>query len=135
MADFATAVKYHVPIKVVVIKNDYLAQITWEQMVFIGNPEFGVELEPIDFAKVAEACGGTGVTSDGARRCDDQMAEAMATPGPVLVEAVVDPLEAPMPPTVNLEQAKTFALSLARGEPDRLAIATTAVRQQVRELV
>ena len=34
--------------------------IRWEQMGFLGNPEFGVEFSPIDFAKFAEACGGKG---------------------------------------------------------------------------
>jgi pyruvate dehydrogenase (quinone) len=34
--------------------------IRWEQMGFLGNPEFGVEFSPIDFAKFAEACGGIG---------------------------------------------------------------------------
>jgi len=53
MADFVTAVKHDLPIKVVVIKNDVLGQIKWEQMVFLGNPEYGVELAPIDFVKVA----------------------------------------------------------------------------------
>ena len=52
MADFVTAVKYKLPIKVVIIKNNYLGQIKWEQMVFLGNPEFGVDLHPIDFVKV-----------------------------------------------------------------------------------
>src|SRR5205823_14281654 len=49
MGEFATAVKYKLPIKVVVIKNNSLGQIKWEQMVFLGNPEFGCDLEPIDF--------------------------------------------------------------------------------------
>jgi len=47
----------------------------------------------------------------------------------------VDPLEAPMPAMVSLEQARNFALSLARGEPDRVAIATQTVADRVRELV
>ena len=50
MADFVTAVKYKLPIKVVIIKNNTLGQIKWEQMVFLGNPEYGVDLHPIDFA-------------------------------------------------------------------------------------
>lgn len=58
MGDFATAVKYDVPIKVVIIKNNVLGEIKWEQIVFLGNPEYVVELQPIDFAKHAEACGG-----------------------------------------------------------------------------
>ena len=97
MADFATAVKYELPIKVVVIKNDFLGQIKWEQMVFLGNPEYGVELQPIDFVKVAEACGGTGITIDDP--ADARPASPRRWRGPVrsLIEAVVDPLEAPMP--------------------------------------
>src|SRR4051794_32219701 len=114
MADFVTAVKYQLPIRLVVVKNDYLAQIKWEQMVFLGNPEFGVDLAPIDFVKVAEACGGTGIRVEDPERCGPEMQDAFRRPGPVLVEAVVDPLEAPMPPHVTLEQARNFALSLAR---------------------
>ena len=61
MAEFATAVKYQLPIKVVIVKNNTLGQIKWEQMVFLGNPEYGCELQPIDFAAFARACGGDGL--------------------------------------------------------------------------
>jgi pyruvate dehydrogenase (quinone) len=135
MADFVTAVKYELPIKVFVIKNNYLGQIKWEQMVFLGNPEYGVELAPIDFAKFAEACGGTGMTIEDPRSCGDQVEMALRTPGPVLIEAVVDPLEAPLPPKITREQATKFAESLIRGEPDRVAIATNALGEKVREMV
>ena len=64
MADFATAVKYQLPIKIVIIKNNTLGQIKWEQMVFLGNPEYGVDLSPIDFAAFAHACGGIGYSVD-----------------------------------------------------------------------
>jgi pyruvate dehydrogenase (quinone) len=37
MAEFATAVKYNLPIKVIIIKNDTLGMIRWEQMAFLGN--------------------------------------------------------------------------------------------------
>ena len=60
MGEFATAVKYRLPIKIVVIKNNTLGQIKWEQMVFLGNPEYGCDLNPIDFCAFAQACGGTG---------------------------------------------------------------------------
>ena len=58
MGDFATAVQYSLPIKVIVIKNDTLGMIRWEQMGFLGNPEFGVEFSAINWVKFAEACGG-----------------------------------------------------------------------------
>ena len=69
MADFVTAVKYKLPIKVVIIKNNTLGQIKWEQMVFLGNPEYGVELHPIDFAAFAHACGGIGFTVEDPADC------------------------------------------------------------------
>jgi pyruvate dehydrogenase (quinone)/pyruvate oxidase len=135
MAEFATAVKYRLPIKVVIAKNNTLGQIKWEQMVFLGNPEFGCELQPIDFAAFARACGGAGFTIEDPGECGRVLDQALATPGPVVVEAVVDPFEPPMPAKVTLEQATKFARSLARGEPDRSKIAWTVLSDKVRELI
>ncbi|HTM11085.1 MAG TPA: thiamine pyrophosphate-dependent enzyme [Verrucomicrobiae bacterium] len=135
MAEFATAVKYRLPIKVVIVKNNSLGQIKWEQMVFLGNPEYGCELHPIDFAAFARACGGTGFTIEDPAECGRTISEALATEGPVIVEAVVDPFEPPMPAKVTLEQAAKFARSLARGEPDRSKIAWTVLSDKVRELI
>jgi pyruvate dehydrogenase (quinone) len=135
MADFVTAVKYSLPIKVVVIKNNVLGQIKWEQMVFLGNPEFGVELQPIDFVKFAEACGGTGVRIDDPERCDAQMAEALTAPGPMVIEAVVDPLEAALPAHIDRDQAIKFAEAIVRGEPNGLEIARTNIGNKIREVV
>ena len=50
MAELSTCVKYRLPVKIVVSKNDTLGQIKWEQMVMLGNPEYGCDLQPIDFA-------------------------------------------------------------------------------------
>ncbi|MFN8445904.1 MAG: thiamine pyrophosphate-binding protein [Caldilineaceae bacterium] len=135
MADFSTAVKYQLPIKVVVIKNNTLGQIKWEQMVFLGNPEYGVTLEPIDFAAFAYACGGTGFTIEDPTQCGAILDQALNTPGPVLIEAVVDPYEPPMPAQIKPNQALKFAESLAKGEPNRMKIAGTVIEDRVRELV
>jgi len=135
MAEFATAVKYQLPIKIVIVKNGTLGQIKWEQMVFLGNPEYGVELQPIDFAAFAQACGGTGFTIEEPRLCGDVLEQALRTPGPSVVQAVVDPLEPPLPGKVSLEQAAMFAKSLIRGEPNGTKIALTALSDKVRELV
>src|SRR5437762_1693240 len=62
MGEFLTAVKYNLPIVVVIIKNNTLGQIKWEQIVFLGNPEYGCELHNPSFAKYADACGGLGWT-------------------------------------------------------------------------
>ena len=135
MAEFATAVKYRLPIKVVVVRNDSLGQIKWEQMVFLGNPEYGCELQPIDFVGVARACGGTGYRIEDPATCGAVLDEALAAPGPVLVEAVVDPHTPPMPPKITASQALHFAESLAKGQPSRGRIALTVFGDKVREIV
>jgi pyruvate dehydrogenase (quinone) len=135
MGEFATCVKYGLPIKLVVIKNNSLGQIKWEQMVFLGNPEYGCDLQPIDFAAVARACGGKGYTIDDPATCGDILDLALNEPGPVLIEAVVDPHEPPMPPKVTFEQAQKFAESLIRGTPHRGRIALTVLADRVRELI
>jgi pyruvate dehydrogenase (quinone)/pyruvate oxidase len=135
MAEFATAVKYNLPVKVVVIKNNTLGMIKWEQMVFLGNPEYGVELQPIDFAAFARACGGTGYTVEDPAACGQVLDQALAEPGPTLVEAVVDPFEPPMPAKISREQAQKFAESLAKGEPNRMKIALTVLEDKVREMI
>ncbi len=127
--------KYQLPIKVIIIKNNTLGMIKWEQMVFLGNPEYGCELQPIDFAAFARACGGTGLTIEKPSECGTILDQALATPGPVIIEAVVDPFAPPMPAKITVEQATNFAKSLARGEPNRTQIAWTVLSDKVRELI
>ncbi len=135
MAEFATCVKYGLPVKIVIVKNNTLGQIKWEQMAFLGNPEYGCELQPIDFAMFARACGGTGFRIENPAECGRTIEEALSTPGPVIVEGVVDPLEPPLPPKVTMEQAAQFAKSLVRGEPDGDKIALTVLGGRIRELI
>ncbi len=134
MGEFATAVKYKLPITVVVIRNDVLGMIKWEQMVFLGNPEYGVELQPIDFVKYAEACGGVGFRCEKPEEVRPALEAALASRGPALVEAVVDPFEPPMPARIKVDQAVKMAKALARGEPNRGRIALTLFRDKVRDL-
>jgi pyruvate dehydrogenase (quinone) len=135
MGELATAVKYQLPIKVVIIKNNTLGMIKWEQMVFLGNPEYGCDLQPIDFAAVARGFGVAGFTIEDPATCGDILRQALTTPGPVVVDAVVDPHEPPMPPKVSLDQATKFAKSLAKGTPDRLRVALTVASDKVREII
>jgi pyruvate dehydrogenase (quinone)/pyruvate oxidase len=135
MGDFVTLRKYNLNAKIIVIKNNALGQIKWEQMVFLGNPEFGCELEPIDFVKVAEGCGIGAISIEDPEKCGEQLREALARPGPCLIEAVVDPFEPPMPPKVEVKQAMHMAEALARGTPHAMKTALTLASDTVRELV
>ena len=135
MAELATCVKYKLPVKVFIVKNNYLGQIMWEQMVFLGNPEFACDLQPIDFAMFARACGATGFTVDDPEKCGSIVEQALATDGPVVVEAVVDPYLPPMPGNISMKQAINFAESLARGTQDPGKILKSIVGEKLRELV
>lgn len=135
MADFVTAVKYKLPIKVIVIKNNTLGQIKWEQIVFLGNPEYEVELQPIDFCVFAEACGGKGFKIENPYDCGNIIEEALNTAGPVIIEALVDPFEPPMPPKIDFTQAANFAKALISGQPESGKIIKTVFKDKIREIV
>jgi pyruvate dehydrogenase (quinone) len=135
MGDIATLVKYKLNVTVVVIKNNVLGQIKWEQMILEGNPEYGVELEPIDFAMVAQACGARGYTLERPQDAENVLRTALSGSGPAVVQCVVDPNEPPMPGKVTTQQALKFAESLMHGEKDRVFIIKTVLKDKVREVI
>ena len=135
MSELVTAVKYKLPIRIFILKNNTLGMIKWEQMVFLGNPEYGCELQPIDFTAIARACGATGIRLEDPADCGRAIDEALATNGPVVVEAIVDPYEPPMPPKIKPEQALHLAESLAKGEPARGKILKTILEDKIKEMV
>jgi pyruvate dehydrogenase (quinone) len=135
MGEVATLVKYKLPVKVVIIKNNVLGMIKWEQMVLEGNPQYGVELQPIDFAAYARACGAAGFTVERPEECEGTLREALEYDGPAIVEAVVDPNEPPLPGNITVKQALHFAEALARGEKDAWKIIKTVVEDTVREVI
>jgi pyruvate dehydrogenase (quinone)/pyruvate oxidase len=135
MGEFATAVQYSLPIKVIVIKNNTLGMIRWEQMGFLGNPEFGVEFTPIDWVKFAEACGGKGYTIREPNEVKSKLHQAMKEREPTIIEAYVDPFEPPMPPKVEMSFVNNLAESFARGQPYASRIGLTLFRNKVHEVL
>ena len=121
MGEFATAVQYKLPIKVIVLKNNLLGMIRWEQMAFLGNPEYAVEFTPIDYAKFAEACGGKGFTIKKTEEVNPIIKTAMKEEKddkvPTIIEAYIDPFELPLPPKINMEFPNKIAKSFERGQP------------------
>ncbi|MBF6611499.1 MAG: pyruvate oxidase [Chloroflexi bacterium] len=135
MGEVATLVKYKLPVKVIIIKNNVLGEIKWEQMVLNANPQFGVELQPIDFAAYARACGAGGFTLDDPEKAESTFKEALSYDGPAVIEAVVDPNEPPMPGKISTEQALHFAEALLKGERNRFEIIKTVLEDKVREVI
>ncbi|MEO6877416.1 MAG: thiamine pyrophosphate-dependent enzyme, partial [Gemmatimonadaceae bacterium] len=115
MGEIATLVKHDLRVKVIIIKNNVLGEIKWEQMVLDGNPQFGVELQSIDFEAYAKACGAGGFTIEQPKDAEKTLKAALAYPGPAVVQAVVDANEPPMPGKIGTKQAIEFAKALARG--------------------
>jgi pyruvate dehydrogenase (quinone) len=134
MAELLTAVRYDLPVKVVVCNNGVLGQILWEQMA-LGYPEFGVRFQgPANFAAWAEAAGCSGARVERPDQVEPAIQAAFAHPGPAVVDVVVNADEPPMPAKVTWEQAKGFAESFLHGQPRRTAIASTLFRDKVDQL-
>lgn len=131
MGEILTAVKHHLPIKVIILKNNILGQIKWEQVVFLGAPEFAVDLEPGDFAAWARAAGAHGFTCDDPVKIEEIMRQFLVVEGPAVLEAVVDPSEPPLPAKISPKHAARFTEALLRGQPQGSRIALTAFRDKI----
>ena len=135
ICELATLAKYNLQVCVIVVKNNVLGQIKWEQMIEDGNPQFGVQLEPIDFAAVANGFGVKGYTLERPEDAEHVLREALAHRGPTLVQAVVDPNEPPMPGQITTEQAIKFAKGILRGERNAMGIIKTIAEDKLREVI
>ncbi len=122
LAELSTCVRYRLPVKVVVINNSALGQIKWEQMMFLGNPEFEVDLQPVDFAKVAEGLGLQSWRIEDPESCGETLDAALAFDGPVLIDAVVDANEPMLPPKRRPDYMEKLERALAQGVDDRRQI-------------
>ncbi|MGZ5491224.1 MAG: thiamine pyrophosphate-dependent enzyme, partial [Nitrososphaeraceae archaeon] len=135
MGEFATAVQYKLPIKIIILKNNLLGMIRWEQMAFLGNPEYAVEFTPIDYTKFAEASGGKGYTIKKIDEVKSVMGMAMNKKNefPTIVEAYIDPFELPLPPKINMEFPARIAESFVRGQPYTREIGTALSTDHIPE--
>ena len=111
------------------------AKSNGNQIVFLGNPQYGVELHNPDFAKYADICGGVGFKVEHPDQIRPALEQALLAKRPVIVEVAVDPLEPPMPPKVTLKQTAHFAEALAKGQPKGGKIALTLFRDKLNELI
>jgi len=135
LGELITVAAYKLNIKIIVIKNNTLGQIKWEQMVFLGNPEYGCDLFPADFVTIARGCGIDAIQIEDPATCGALLDSVIPRTGPVLIEAVVDEFTPPMPAKIKASQAIKLAEALVRGEPNSLKIAITNAHDKIRELV
>jgi pyruvate dehydrogenase (quinone) len=97
MAELSTAVRLELPIKVILLKNNSLSEVRFEQQD-LGNPVYGCDLSPIDFVAFAKACGAEGFRCEKPEEVRPAISAALTADGPALVEAIVDSNEPPLKP-------------------------------------
>ncbi|HEY1278180.1 MAG TPA: thiamine pyrophosphate-dependent enzyme, partial [Acidimicrobiales bacterium] len=135
MAEFLTAVRHELPIKVVVNNNNSYGQILWEQIV-LGFPEYAVRHQQpeADFAAWARACGGFGAKVTEPADVEGAVRDLLAHDGPGIVDCDVNPDEPPMPGSVTYEQAKHFMQAFLRGQPHKASVLATVARDKISQL-
>lgn len=113
MNDFVTAVKYNLPIVVIVLNNHKIAMIKFEQEV-MGNIEFGTDLVNPNFAQYAEACGGIGFRIENPNDLLPALQSAIQQSKPCIIDVLVDPEEAPMPAKITFGQAAGYTKHMVK---------------------
>ena len=117
LGDLITAVTHELPVRIVVFDNGRLGMVKLEQEQG-GLPEFGTTLENPDLAGVARALGLHGVRVEDADALDEAVREALAHPGPVLLDVLTNPNEISLPPKVKLGEGWGFAIAKVTEELD-----------------
>lgn len=113
MGDLLTIAERQLPVKIVVLNNSAFEFVQIE-MREAGIEPFGLKFKNPDWAKVADSMGLTGIRVEDPGEVRDSVAALLATPGPALLDAVVEPNALSLPPHVSLGEAEGFSLSLAK---------------------
>ena len=116
-----------------VLHNNDLNQVTWEQRVLAGDPklEASQDLPDFPYAEYARMLGLDGVRVDEPEQIRPAWERAMAADRPFVFEAITDPNVPPMPPHIRYEQAKEMGMAMLHGDPDRVAIAKQAAKAKL----
>jgi pyruvate dehydrogenase (quinone)/pyruvate decarboxylase len=98
MGELVTAVKYELPVKIIILKNNSLAEVIFEQQE-LGNPTYGCELAPIDFVAFAKACGADGLRCSHPAEVKAALQAMLRSPRTAVLEVLVDANEKPALPS------------------------------------
>ncbi len=122
---------------VLVLHNDDLNQVTWEQRVLTGDPKLEASQTIPDFgyARYAELLGLKGIRVDDPDQVAGAWDEALAAERPVLIEAITDPEVPPLPPHIKVEQATSMAKALVKGDPNGARIVKQSLKGKLKEFV
>jgi pyruvate dehydrogenase (quinone) len=122
---------------VMVLNNQDLNQVTWEQRVMEGNPRYLATQQIPDFPyhRYAELIGFEGIYVDSPDAMGAAWDQALAARRPVVLEVKSDPDIPPLPPHISLDQARAFTTTLVKGDPDEAGVIKGTVRQVLSTLL
>ncbi|MEE2977756.1 MAG: thiamine pyrophosphate-requiring protein [Pseudomonadota bacterium] len=114
-----------------VLNNQDLNEVTWEQRVMEGDPKFPAsqDIPDVPYHRFAELIGLKGIYVDNPDQLAGAWDEALNADRPVVLEVKTDPDVPPLPPHVTLQQARNFATALAYGDPDASGVLRGTARQ------
>jgi pyruvate dehydrogenase (quinone) len=129
--------RYRGPMVILVLDNQDLNQVTWEQRVLSGEPkmESTQNLPAFDYAGYAQLAGVEGIRVDAPEQVGPAWDRALAADGPVLIDAVTDPEVPPLPPHIRFEQAKGMTRAILHGDPAAGRDIRQSLRGKLAELV
>ncbi|ONK10179.1 thiamine pyrophosphate-requiring protein [Streptomyces sp. MP131-18] len=140
MSELITAAKYrhaweNPHLVVGVWNNRDLNQVTWEMRAMSGAPQFlpSQELPDVSAAAFARSLGLTGVRVEKPEDVEAGWREALAAPGPAVVEFLTDPAVPPIPPAATWEQIEATAKALLKGDPDRADVVRKGLKAKLQQ--
>ena len=119
LCELATAVVNKLPVIVLVLNNQDLNQVTWEQRVMVGDPEFEAsqDVPAFNYAEYARQLGLQGIRVEHPDEVGPAWDRALGADRPVVLDVLTDPNVPPLPPHITIEQARKFAMSMVKGDP------------------
>ncbi|MFC4556954.1 pyruvate oxidase [Virgibacillus kekensis] len=112
MHDFITAVKYNLPVKIVILNNSKIGMIKYEQQE-MGHLNYATDMGEIDFAKFAEACGGDGYRVEEFAELSNSIEQALISNKPAIIDVAVED-KAPLPGKITYDQAVSYGQFLIK---------------------
>ncbi len=113
LGELLTVALHNLPIKIITFNNSSLGMVKLEMLVD-GLPDYGTDHTPVNFAAIAQAAGIHAVRIEKPTDIRTGLEDALAHPGPALVDLVTDPNALSIPPHITGEQVKGFALSATK---------------------
>jgi pyruvate dehydrogenase (quinone) len=122
---------------VLVLNNEDLNQVTWEMRAQSGEPKFNAsqQIPNVAYSRYAELLGLKGVYCDNPDKLGESWDSALEADRPCVLEVKTDPNIPPLPPHISLKNAKAFAATLLKGDPDEASLITKSIRQLAEEFM